>query len=116
MKPSLFGPESEKPPTRRPRGYRDRGLLLQGLLAAGLGATCLLWPAASEWLRPIGSLAVLLGVVLLVVHALVARHPADEAAPTRPQAFGIEWLDDEPTVRSGESAAPHFRPSRPDAR
>ena len=95
-----------------PRRYRDRGLLVQGLLAAGLGALCLLWPGSADWLRPIGSLALLLGVVVLVMHLLVARHPAPEAAPTRPHDLGFEWPDEVPGSRSGGKAAPLFRSSR----
>ena len=84
----MFGPEGSNVPSTRPRIHRDRGLLVQGLLAAGLGALCLLWPASAEWLRPIGSLAVLLGVVLLVVHVLVCPPPGprriiDAAASVR---------------------------------
>jgi hypothetical protein len=112
MKPSPFGPHSDDTASTRPRSYRDRGLLVQGLLAVGLGAVCLLWPASSDWLRPIGSLAVLLGVVLLVVHTLVARHPTPEAAPTRPQDLGFDSPEDSPDARRGENTAPLFRSSR----
>lgn len=116
MNPSRFGNQPEDSAWSRPPRHRDRGLLVQGLLAAGLGAACLLWPAASDWLRPIGSLAVLLGVVLLVIHTLVARHPAPEAAPTHPQELGFDWPDEHPGARRVDNTAPLFRSSRPHLR
>lgn len=116
MSPSPFGTRTGETAHTRPRSYRDRGLLVQGLLAAGLGAVCLLWPAAGDWLRPIGSLAVLLGVVLLVIHTLVARHPAPEAAPTRPQELAFDWPDEHPGARRVDNTAPLFRSSRPHLR
>ena len=93
---------------RGPRRHRDRGLLVQGLLAAGLGALCLLWPGSADWLRPIGGLALLLGVVLLVMHVLLARHPTPEASPTRPHDLGFEWPENRPVPR--QRSAPATRP------
>lgn len=85
-----------EPAHRGPRRYRDPSLMVEALVALALGTVCVLWPGEGQWLRPVGCVALLLGLLLLVIHGITVRRPAEDAAPTQPMALTADRSDDLP--------------------
>ncbi len=79
-----------------PRRYRDLSLIVEALLALALGTVCVLWPGEGQWLRPVGGVALLLGVLLLAIHGITVRRPAEDAEPTQPMALTADRSDELP--------------------